>query len=487
MAELRSIEVARHGTALAVEDEHGHRTVRRVDLVDVLGEPPGAATRRFAAARIEGDGAVVTFADGDEERLPASALVPPHLLPELVVTGAGQLVTCDGDGGDPLNIIADGAVICGAGRVLWVGPEDELSRSGFDLADTRRVDAGGRLVTPGLVDCHAHPIFAGNRADEFSRRARGEDYQSIAAAGGGINATLAPTRAASFDELVAGVCERAARALSWGTTTMEAKSGYDLTAKGELRLLEVALAADALQPVHLTPTLLGAHLVPAEYADDRDAYIAEICERMIPAAAKHALARAADVYCDEGAFSLDETRRILACAERAGLPVRAHVGQFADLGAAELLAELGALSADHLENVSDTGIRALAAAGVVAVMLPGACVQLRMQPPPVAALRAAGVPLAVASDLNPGTAHSETLAVPMWLATTHYGMTVEEAWLGVTTHAARALARQDLGLLAPGACADLVIWDAEIPADIPYHFGVNLASIVIKHGRIVRE
>jgi imidazolonepropionase len=349
------------------------------------------------------------------------------------------------------------------------------------------VDAQARLVTPGLIDCHAHPLFGGNRAGEFSSRAEGQSYLDIAAAGGGIQATIEPTRAASFDQHVAQAAARMRRALAHGTTTSEAKSGYDLTLAGELRLCEVAWAVDALQPVDLVPTLLGAHALPPEYAHagDREGYVRLVAEAMIPQAAERGLARSADVYCDQGAFTLDETRRILTAARAAGLHARAHVGQFADLGGAELIAELDGLSADHLENVSEAGISALAARGVVAVMLPGACVQLRLAPPPVAALRRAGVPMAVATDMNPGTSMSESLPVAMWLATTHYGMTVTEAWLGVTRLAARALGRHDIGVLGPGALADIVIWDAGSPAEIPYHYGVNLVERVIKAGRVV--
>jgi imidazolonepropionase len=210
------------------------------------------------------------------------------------------------------------------------------------------------------------------------------------------------------------------RALAAGTTTCEAKSGYDLTAAGELRLLEIAWAVDAFQPVDLWPTLLGAHVVPPEFDRDRGAYVRLVAESMIPAVAGRGLAHAVDVYCDQGAFTADESRLILTAARAHGLGLRGHVGQFSDLGGAGLIAELGGLSADHLEVVSDDGIAAMAAHGVIAVMLPGACVQLRMQPPPVARLRAAGVPMAVGSDLNPGTSMCETLPVQMWLATTHY-------------------------------------------------------------------
>jgi imidazolonepropionase len=392
-----------------------------------------------------------------------------------VITGA-RVMTCAGPPGDPLGLIDHGALVCEGERIAWIGPEAELPA----LAATAEVvDLGGRLLTPGLVDCHTHLPFAGDRAREFGLRSRGASYAEIAAAGGGIASTVAATRAASADALVRLAVARTRRALAAGTTTMEAKSGYDLTVAGELRLLEVVAATAARTPVRLEPTLL-AHVVPADQRDApaRAAHVAAFADELVPAVAARRLASSVDVYCDDGAYTLDETRRILSAARTAGLAVRGHIGQFADLGGAELLAALGALSVDHLEQVSAAGIAALAAAGTVAVMLPGACVQLRMAPPPVEALRAAGVPLAVATDLNPGTSHGETLPVQMWLATTHYGMTVDEAWLGVTRVAARALGRADRGVLARGARADLVTWDTDEPAAVPYRYTANLVRTV---------
>ncbi len=389
----------------------------------------------------------------------------------LVITNA-RVMTC---ATPDLGIVEHGAVACDDGKITWVGPS-------ADAPDGEVIDVGGRLVTPGLVDCHTHLVFAGNRANEFAMRARGATYQEIAAAGGGIASTLGATRGADFDELVRVTARRARAALAAGVTTIEAKSGYDLTVDGELALLSVlqAVGSAGASP-RIVPTLL-AHVIPPEAKANRAAYVAAFCDELIPRVAARQLATSVDVYCDDGAFTLDETRAILGAARSAGLDVRAHVGQFADLGGAELLAELGARSADHLEQISDDGIAALAAAGVVAVMLPAACIQLRMTPPPIDRLRKAGVALAVASDLNPGTSYCESLSVPMWLATTHYGMTVEETWLGVTKIAARALGRGDLGVLTTGATADLVVWDTDQPADIPYRFATNLARHVVIRG-----
>jgi imidazolonepropionase len=382
---------------------------------------------------------------------------------ELAIRNA-RVMTCDANR-PGLGMIDRGALVLAGGKIAWIGDDTQAPHADITI------DAGGKLVTPGLVDCHTHAIFAGDRANEFAMRAAGTPYLEIAAAGGGILATLGPTRAATDDALVALTRERIASARANGTTTIEIKSGYDLTNEGELRLLRcIARAAGARGP-RVVPTLL-AHLIPAERAGDRDAYVAGICDQLVRTAAKDQLAASVDVYCDEGAFTLAETRAILTTAKQCGLAVRAHVGQFRDLGAAELLGELGARSADHVEQISDAGIAALARAGVVAVMLPGACVQLRLPVPPVDKLRRSGVPLAVATDLNPGSSYSDSLPLQLWLATTHYGMTVEEAWLGVTRHAARALG-VEAGRLMTGAPGDVVLWKCNDPADVPYHYGAN--------------
>jgi imidazolonepropionase len=392
-----------------------------------------------------------------------------------VVRGA-RLMTCD-PARPGLGIIDDGAIVVEFGRIGWVG-------NSADAPQGRTIDLAGRLVTPGLVDCHTHAIFAGDRANEFAMRAAGKTYLEIAAAGGGINATLGPTRAASDEELIELLESRLDLVLAHGTTTIEVKSGYDLTVEGELRLLRcVARSAQTRGGPRIVPTLL-AHLVPPERKGDRDVYVTEIVDQLIPAVAREQLATSVDVYCDEGAFTLAETTAILRAAKQGGLAVRGHVGQFKDLGAAQLLADLGALSGDHLEQIDDAGIAALARAGIVAVMLPGACVQLRLPVPPIEKLRAAGVAMAIASDLNPGSSYCEALPIQLWLATTHYGMTVEEAWLGVTRHAAKALGLADegVGTLAVGAPADFVVWRCEDAATVPYRYGAPLVDEVYVAG-----
>jgi imidazolonepropionase len=383
-----------------------------------------------------------------------------------------RVLTCDGTPGSPLGELAPGAILIEDATIKWIGAEADRP------AADAEIDLDGRLVTPGLIDCHTHAIFAGERSREFALRAAGTPYLAIAAQGGGIIASTAPTRAASWGDLRLLTDHRLHLALRAGTTTIEVKSGYDLTVDGELRLLRVVgeLAGERRQRV--VPTLL-CHVVPADRQADRAAYLRELTDGLIPAVARDRLATSVDVYCDDGAFTLAETRAILTAARAAGLAVRGHAGQFADVGAAELLGELGALSADHLEQVSDAGIAALARAGTVAVMLPGACVQLRLPVPPVDRLRAAGVAMAIATDLNPGSSWSQSLAPQMWLATTHYGMTVDEAWLGVTRHAARALGLGEVaGAIAVGRRADLVVWSCEHPAEVAYRYDARLVSSV---------
>ena len=383
----------------------------------------------------------------------------------LLLLRNARVMTCDPSRGPGLGLLDDAAIVIVDGAVAWIGPDAERPSSARE-----ELDLGGRLVTPGLVDCHTHAIFAGDRATEFGMRASGRTYLEIAAAGGGIAATLGPTRALAEAGHVELLAARLDAMLALGTTTVEVKSGYDLTIPGEQKLLRAIATVAGQRAQRVVPTLL-AHLIPPERAADRDRFVAEWCEALIPAVARAGLATSVDVYCDRGAFTLVEARAVLGAATAHGLAVRAHAGQFDDVGAAELVAELGGRSVDHLEQVSDRGIAALAGAGVVAVMLPGACVQLRLPVPPVERLRAAGVAMAVATDLNPGSSYCESLLVQLWLATTHFGMTLDEAWLGVTRHAATALGVA-AGTLAVGARADLVIWHADDPAAVPYRYGL---------------
>jgi imidazolonepropionase len=479
-----SLPISRSGWAFRARG----RVIRRIDLAPLLGVC-GPDSPRFEAVKHQNDRILFEFEDRGRESVPevllekASERARRERKADFIIENAGVLMTAESTPDNPLGIIRNGSVVSGGGRILWAGPQAELKDADVDVKHAVRLNASGRLVTPGLIDCHAHPVFAGNRAREFAMRAAGKTYQDIAAAGGGIVATATATRNASTDELIRLTFDRMTRAYHCGTTTIEAKSGYALTADGELRLLEVAQAVDALHRMDLDPTLLGAHAVPDDRKNDRKGYIKDVIENMIPEAKRQGLCNAVDVYCDQGAFSREETLAILRAAKAQDLEVRAHVGQFSDLGGPELLAELGALSADHLEHISEAGARALAAHGVVAVLLPGACTQLKQEAPPVARLRQAGVAMAVATDMNPGTSFGISLPVQMWLACTRFGMTVEEAWLGVTKHAARAMGRHDVGALTVGAITDLLLWDAETPEEIPYRYDDRLVATVIKSGR----
>jgi imidazolonepropionase len=344
-------------------------------------------------------------------------------------------------------------------------------------------DLGGRLLVPGLVDPHTHLVFAGSRVAELARKMAGEDYRKIAAEGGGIASTVRATRAADDATLLRLARARAEAMRTHGTTTVEVKSGYGLSTEEELRLLGVGRALGRAGVVRTTTTLLGAHTVPPERRADRPGYVAEVIERMIPEAAGQQLADACDVYLDDGAFTTEEARAILSAAKAAGLRVRAHVGQFADLGGAELLSELGGLSADHLEQVSDAGLAAMAAAGVRAVLLPAAWRTLRQTPPDGARLRAAGVRVAVGTDCNPGTSPCTDLLLCAALAVRDAGLTAEEALLAVTAEAAAAIGVPDVGRIAPGMCADLAAFDQDDPKALTYPLGDLHAHAVWLEGR----
>lgn len=368
---------------------------------------------------------------------------------------------------------ADGNAIAVEGdRIAYVGPHP-------DGKATEVFSAGGRLVTAGLVDCHTHLVFGGDRSAEWQQRLAGVTYEEIARVGGGIRSTVRATRAASDDELLDGAVSRAATLAAGGVTTIEVKSGYGLDLDTELRLLRIARQIPDRVPVDIVTTFLGAHAVPPEYDGDGDRYITFVCDEVLPAVAAEGLADAVDGFCEHIAFTSDQIDRVFTAATRLGLRVKLHADQLSDSGGAALAARHNALSADHLEHASARGIAALAAAGTVAVLLPGAAYVLRDDAvPPVDALRAAGVPIAVATDCNPGTSPLVSLLVAMHLACTRFGLTVDEAIAGATTNAARALG------LAAGR-ADLVVWDVETPAQLVYWIGANPVHAVIKAGKVV--
>jgi imidazolonepropionase len=384
------------------------------------------------------------------------------------------------EGATPYGAIENGALAIADGRIAWLGPETALPHR-----DARaHLDGGGGWLTPGLIDCHTHLVFGGDRAAEFERRLQGVSYEEIARAGGGIASTVAATRAASTAELLGAARTRLVRLMAEGVTTIEIKSGYGLDLATELRQLDVARRLGELPGIEVRTTFLGAHALPAEFATDRAGYLDLVCERVLPEVAGRGLADAVDAFCEGIAFTPDEVARVFVAAGRHRLPVKLHADQLSDLGGAALAARFGALSADHLEHTGENGARAMAAAGTVAVLLPGAFHTLRATtPPPVALFRRHGVPMAVASDANPGSSPTTSLLAMLNLACTLFGLTPEEALAGVTRNAARALGLDDRGTLAAGRRADLVLWRIGRPAELSYWLGANPAEVVLQGGR----
>jgi imidazolonepropionase len=370
-----------------------------------------------------------------------------------------------------LGIIERGTVAAKDGRIAFAGPMAELP-TGWDALD--RVGLDGRWVTPGLVDCHTHLVYAGNRAHEFELRLAGASYEEIARAGGGIVSTVKATRAASEDGLVAATLPRLDCLLADGVTTVEIKSGYGLDRETEVRMLRVARRLAQERKIAVITSFLGAHALPPEANGDKERYIDEVCA-MIPAVARDKLADAVDAFCENIAFSPEQTARVFRAAQTAGLPVKLHADQLSNLGGAKLAADFGALSADHLEYTDEDGVAAMARAGTVAVLLPGAFYVLReKQVPPVDALRRQGVPIAIATDSNPGTSPITSLLLILNMAATLFGLTVDEAIAGVTREAARAVGRRgEIGTLEPGKWCDLAIWNIERPAELVYRIGLN--------------
>jgi imidazolonepropionase len=372
--------------------------------------------------------------------------------------------------------LRDAAIRSESGRLVFVGTEADYRREFSGRDADEELDAAGRAVIPGLVDAHTHPVWLGDRGAEIGRRLAGVPYATIAAEGGGINATVRATRAGSDAALREAVTARLAAMLAHGTTTVEAKSGYGLTEKDELAALRLlrSLASNARLP-RIVPTLLAAHEIPPEFQNDRGEWIRLITERIVPAAAREGLARYGDVFCEKGVFTVEESRRILEAARRAGLGLRVHADELALSGGARLAAELGAASADHLLFIEAGEIAALAAAGTVAVILPGTAWWMRSRRAPARALIEAGVPVAVASDANPGTCFTESLAAVAVHACLDSSLTVEETLTGMTLNAAASLGlAEDVGSLEAGKSADLVLLDAPDDRHLIYHWGVNL-------------
>ncbi|MEZ4251575.1 MAG: imidazolonepropionase [Polyangiales bacterium] len=393
------------------------------------------------------------------------------------------IATCAGEGDAlaQLDLHEGWSVGLVADRVAYLGP------SSSEPAAKERFDLEGCSILPGLVDPHTHLPFAGTRVHELARKLAGEDYRVIAAEGGGIASTVRATREASEERLYVLAKARALQMRAHGVTAIEAKSGYGLSVEHELRLLRVLRRLDDEGLMRVTTSFLGAHALPPERKGERERYLDEVVQEQLPRVVDEGLADAIDVYCDDGAFTLAEARRVLEAGRDLGLAVRAHAGQFADLGAAELVAELGGLSADHLEAVSDEGLAAMAAAGVVGVFLPGAWRTLRQTAPDGARFRAAGVSVAVGTDLNPGTSPTADLPLAAALAMRDGGLTSEEALLGITRHAARAAGFGELGSLRVGGLADLAVFDTPTPRTLPYVLGDVRAREVWVGGRCVHR
>jgi imidazolonepropionase len=374
--------------------------------------------------------------------------------------------------GDDYGSIRDGALAVRDGRIAWVGTRRDLP-SGW-RAKTEH-DGRGAWLTPGLIDCHTHLVHAGNRADEFEMRLAGASYEDIARAGGGIASTVRATRAATEEELVAQSAVRLRRLIAEGVTTVEIKSGYGLDTANELKMLRAARRLAAAHGIEVRTTFLGAHSLPPEFAGRADEYIALVCDEMLPAAADAKLADAVDAFCERIAFTPAQTARVFDAARKHRLPVKLHADQLSDQGGGRLAAEYRALSADHLEYASAASVQAMAGSGTAAVVLPGAFYFLReTRLPPIASLRQHGVPIAIATDCNPGTSPCTSLLLMLNMACTLFRLTPAEALAGVTRNAAKALGiESEVGRLAPGQCADVALWDIVRPAELAYAFGAN--------------
>jgi imidazolonepropionase len=388
-------------------------------------------------------------------------------------------------GAEPYGYLENAALAIKGERIAWIGPAAEAARTAAEQ-NLPVHDAAGLWMTPGLIDCHTHLVFGGNRVEEFEKRLCGVSYEDIARAGGGIQSTVQATRAATHAELRASAAIRAKRLMSEGVTTIEVKSGYGLDLEPERRLLEVARDLGAELPVSIKKTFLGLHALPREFAADRRTFVDRVSGPWLESLAAAGLVDAVDAFCENIAFSVAETERLLRAAQQLGLRAHVHAGQLSDMGAAEMAAKWSALSADHLEYLSDAGARSLAAAGTVAVLLPTAYFTLRQTtPPPVQSLREAGVAIAVATDSNPGTSPCTSILLALNMACTLFGLTPEEALSGATRQAARALgALDDIGTLEAGKRADIALWRIERPAELCYGMGANPCVGVMHGGKL---
>ena len=410
---------------------------------------------------------------------------------DILVVGASQVVTPRGEtalkGGDMRNLnVTSGTAIAVRDRMIAaVGPEKELLKR-FDAEQV--LNCKGGCVTPGLVDCHTHLVFAGSRHEEFAMRAAGKGYVEIAKGGGGILSTVRATREADENTLLEEGWERLISALSCGTTTLEIKSGYGLDLENEMKLLRVVKTMEEEHPADIVATFMGAHEVPPEYKDRRGEYIELVTDQMLPKVAEEQLAGFCDVFCEAHVFSLDEARKVLERAKSLGFGLKVHADEIESMGAAEMAVEMGAVSASHLVRVSDAGVRALADSDTVAVLLPVTSLYLKQDYAPARRMIDAGCAVAVATDCNPGSAYCENMQVAMTLACLYLGMTAEEALVAATLNGAAAIRHAHLvGSLEEGKAGDIVVWRCRDYREIPYHFGINQVRAVVKGGQLVLE
>lgn len=405
-----------------------------------------------------------------------------QFFPDDVIWRNVRLATMDPERNTPYGLVEGHALIVRQGKIRDIVPESSLY-----LTHDNTFDMQGRLITPGLIDCHTHLVFGGNRAGEWEQRLNGVSYQQISAQGGGINATVSATRSASDEQLLHLAHQRMEQLIKEGVTLLEIKSGYGLDLQTEEKILRVAAALAAENIVEISPTLLAAHATPAEYRDDPDGYITLVCETILPQLWEQGLFETVDLFCESVGFTLAQSERVFQAAQALGIPIKGHVEQLSLLGGAQLVSRYHGLSADHIEYLDEAGVAAMSQSGTVGVLLPGAFYFLKeQQRPPVALLRQYQVPMAVATDFNPGTSPFISLHWAMNMACVQFGLTPEEAWAGVTRHAARALGRHAThGQLKAGFVADFVVWDATLPVEILYEPGRNPLYQRVFKGQIV--
>ncbi len=408
---------------------------------------------------------------------------------DLLIKNAGQLISpvLDGSGKGRLTIIENGAVACYKGKTIATGKTSEIVDK-IDLIPAAKViDAAGKVIAPGFVDPHTHPVFFGTRENEFELRIQGKSYREIAEAGGGIRFSVRQLRTASKEQLIQHALPFLDRFIQYGTTTIEAKSGYGLSLEDEIKSLEVIQELNCIHPIDLIPTFLGAHEIPDEYRHRRDDYIDLIIKDMIPSVAEQKLAEFCDIFCEEHVFNLRETEKILTAAQDYGFKLKIHADQLTSSGGAKLAAKLGAVSADHLDYITPDAIEQMKSAGTIPILLPGAVFFLGLQRyAPARKMIDSGLPVALATDFNPGSCMTESMPFMMTLGCIYLKMLPEEVWLATTIHAARAVLKLDtIGSMNAGMKADLIIWNISNFKYLPYHFGVNLVDQVIKNGKIV--